>query len=267
MKDKIKNIEKNSPKKNLNKVLSFCKKISPLSVVMGRELKSVFYSSFFYVVSGLFVLVVGILFFFMNGFLAKNISSLDELFFALTTASYIVIPLLIFNSWEKEKTSGTLELLFSFPISEFSIVLAKILVVFIQYFALMILSFIFPIVISPYADFSISIIFCQYFIHLSYSLFAICLSSFFFVVFKSSILAICFSFLCLFCLGYINYIPVLVSVPSFLEKIISFLSIKFRIIGANRGVLDSRDIMFFICNAVLFFFFQERFFFLRRWSK
>ena len=50
---------------------------------MGRELKSVFYSSFFYVVSGLFVLVVGILFFFMNGFLAKNISSLDELFFAL----------------------------------------------------------------------------------------------------------------------------------------------------------------------------------------
>lgn len=236
-------------------------------VILKRELKSVYLSSFFYVIAGLFLSVLGVLFFFMNGFLAKNVSSLDELYYALATVSYITIPVLVFTSWEKEKTSGTLELLFSFPVSESTIILSKLLSVFIQYFSLVFLTLIFPLVISPYGLFSFRIILCQYFIHLCYSFFAISLSSLFFVFIKSSVLATCFSFLFLFVLGYINYIPVLMSIPIFLEKIISFLSIRFRIVAANRGVIDSRDIAFFIGNGVLFFFLQERFLFLRRWSR
>jgi ABC-2 type transport system permease protein len=95
--------------------------------VARRELLSYFNSPIAYVF--LTVFVGGVLFTFFNvkAFFARGQSDLRPLFEAIPLLTLLLVPALTMRLWAEESKSGTLELLLTFPAKEIELVLGKFL--------------------------------------------------------------------------------------------------------------------------------------------
>ena len=94
--------------------------------IYKKEIKAYFYSSIAYVFLILFILISNIIFFYFFGGIFKENSATMRRFFSILPYIFIIfIPGLTMGSWAKEKNAGTIELLFTFPITQMEILLGK----------------------------------------------------------------------------------------------------------------------------------------------
>jgi ABC-2 type transport system permease protein len=241
-------------------------KIKPVITLAGRELLSWLFSPVFYGISVFFLLFLSIHLFYFQAFFALNSVSLRPFFSGFPLAYILVIPAITMKSWTEEKRLGTIEYLFSLPLSEWQMVLGKFISAFTLLFTLVLLTVAVPLFLSPLGHFEVGVLFTEYLGALLLGAATIAFGLFFSSVSKSQAAAFLGSVLILLVLLLIDRFTLGANLSSGLATFLNYFSLSFHFESFSRGLLDSRDLVFFILTICLFLFLTTRVLLFRKWS-
>jgi ABC-2 type transport system permease protein len=226
------------------------------SIVL-REIKSFFGSPIGYLVIALFLIGNGLFLWVFEGeynILNTGFADLTPFFTLAPWILIFLIPAVTMRSFSDEKKQGTLELLLTKPISLWEIVNGKFLGAFLLIIMAIIPTFIYVEVIwnlgSPEGNLDLGNTLGSYFgllfLIAAYSAIGIFTSSISENQIVSFIIAVFLSFF--FYFGFQGLATILPSFSSF----ISYFGMQDHYKSMSRGVIDTRDVIYFISIAVLF---------------
>ena len=234
-----------------------------------KEINNFLSSLIGYIVIGVFLVLVSLfLFIFPNEFnLLKNqYASLDALFTLAPWVFLILIPAVTMRSFSEEKRTGTIELLKTKPLTSWQIILAKYLAGFVLVLIALLPTLIYFYTIyqlgSPVGNIDLGETWGSYFglVFLAAGFVAI-------GIFASSvtqnqvvafIIAVFFCFFCFIGFESIGSYELLRSIG--LQKLDNFiinLGINEHYISMSRGVIDTRDILYFLSLVGVFLYFTK----------
>ena len=224
-----------------------------------KEIKGFFSSVIGYLVIAVFLLIVGLfMWVFPTNFniFQVNAANIDTLFLISPWVFLFLVPAITMNMFADELRTGNMELLLTRPISEFKIVTAKYLAAVVLVPTLLFL-FSIHFLADPVGNVDYGAIAGSYiglfFLGAVYAAVGIFASSLSKNVIVSFLLGIVFCFL--FYLGF-NLLADLVSTGTVAEFIKS-LGINDHYSSISRGVVDSRDIVYFLSVIAIFIFFSK----------
>jgi ABC-2 type transport system permease protein len=232
-----------------------------------RELYTSLHSPAFYGIACFFLLFLsGWLFYFQN-FFARDTASLRPFFAAFPAAFILVIPLFTMKSWAEEWKTGTGELLFTMPFSEWDLTLGKFFSAFALLFLLTALTLPVPLSLLPLGDFDGGVIAAEYAGVLMLAAASTALGNLLSALSRSQGGAFLGSAAALLAAMLANQLVLSVNLPSPLAAALNFLSLPFHFESFSRGLLDSRDLAFFALSTILFLFLNTRALIYRKWGK
>jgi ABC-2 type transport system permease protein len=225
--------------------------------IVFREIKSFFGSPIGYLVIALFLIGNGLFLWVFEGeynILKTGFADLTPFFNLAPWILIFLIPAVTMRSFSDEKKQGTLELLLTKPISLWEIVNGKFLGAFLLIVMAILPTFIYVAVIynlgAPEGNIDMGSTLGSYFGLLfligAYSAIGIFTSS----ISENQI--VCFIiavFLCFF--FYFGFEGLASIVPSF-SSIIAYFGMQDHYKSMSRGVIDTRDVIYFVSVAVLF---------------
>ncbi|MBL8604132.1 MAG: ABC transporter permease subunit [Myxococcales bacterium] len=100
---------------------------SNTSTIASREFGSYFSSALGYIVIGMFLLLVGFLVFFPFAFLVIGKASLQPMFNSISWLLPLISPAIAMRTFAEEKRTGTLEMLITQPVRDWEVILGKYL--------------------------------------------------------------------------------------------------------------------------------------------
>jgi len=101
--------------------------MSPVNAVMRRELRSFFVTPMAYVFLVIFLVLAGILTFYTGDFYERGQADLQPFFVVHPWLYLILVPAVTMRMWAEEAKGGTLELLLSLPLTLWQAMLGKFL--------------------------------------------------------------------------------------------------------------------------------------------
>ncbi|HEY0198988.1 MAG TPA: ABC transporter permease subunit [Rhodanobacter sp.] len=101
--------------------------MSPVSAVMRRELRSYFVTPVAYVFLVIFLVLAGILTFYAGDFYERGQADLQPFFVMHPWLYLILVPAITMRMWAEESKGGTLELLLTLPLTLWQAMLGKFL--------------------------------------------------------------------------------------------------------------------------------------------
>ncbi len=222
----------------------------PWAVIMKRELSAHFSSPVAYIAGSLFLLFSGFLFF--STFFLVNRAELRSFFELLPILFSFFVPAMTMRVFSEEKKSGTMETLVTLPVTTWDIVAGKYLASLISSLVLLVPTFFYIVACVIFAasgvDFGPVIGGYIGAILLSASFCAIGL--FASSVTKNQIIAFFLAFaICIF-LSMIQVFSVLL--PGIFVGFASFISSTSHFMSVSRGIIDSRDVLYFLSLAAVF---------------
>ena len=225
--------------------------------IVFREIKSFFGSPIGYLVIALFLIGNGLFLWVFEGdynILNSGFADLTPFFTLAPWILIFLIPAVTMRSFSDEKKQGTLELLLTKPISLWEIVNGKFLGSFLLIIMAIIPTFIYVAVIwnlgSPEGNIDMGSTLGSYFgllfLIAAYSAIGIFTSSISENQIVSFIIAV---FLCFFFyFGFQGLASILPNFSSFIE----YFGMQDHYKSMSRGVIDTRDVIYFVSIAILF---------------
>jgi ABC-2 type transport system permease protein len=233
-------------------------------ILAKKELYAFSYTPAFYGVALFFTLFCSIWLFYLQRFFTMNQASLRPFFAAFPVAFILVVPMITMKSWAEERKLGSLELLLTLPFSEWDLVLGKFIAVMAELALLLVLTLPVPLSVMGLGSFDTGVIAGEYFGALllgsSASALGLLLSS----LSKNQAGAFLGSAAVLVVTMLINNISAGIDLPQ-AAAAINFLSLSFHFESFSRGIIDTRDLGFFIISTVLFLFLNTRVILFRKW--
>jgi ABC-2 type transport system permease protein len=166
--------------------------------------------------------------------------------------------------WAEEKKIGSAEILFTMPFTEWELVLGKFLSCFTLLLAMVLLTIPVPLSLLPLGRFEGGVIFGEYAGTLFLGASATALGVFLSGVSKNQAAAFVGSVVALLA---VMLVPQLTeNLPSGFAGFINYLSLAFHFESFSRGLLDSRDMAFFLITTILFLFLNTQVLVYRRWK-
>ena len=218
-------------------------------IIFKRELKSYFTGPTAYIVTGLFLIITGVLFF--STFYLYNRAELRQLFTWFPVLLSFFVPALTMRLFAEERKSGSIETLMTLPVNEVEVVTGKYLAALTGTLVMVLptLLYLGPSVIFGKPDvgpviggYLGAIFLCACFT--SIGIFA---SS----VTKNQIVAFFLGWIICIVLTMID--SFLVFMPGPVVSFCSFLSANAHFKSISRGIIDTRDLLYFASLASLFF--------------
>lgn len=241
--------------------ICFYKRFNQITVlsIFTKEINIFFSSLIGYIVIGVFLVILGMVLFVFpdTSLLEYNFATLDQFFDIAPQIFMLLIPAITMRSLAEEKQNGTIELLVTKPVSDLSIVMGKywaslLLVVFALLPTLLYYYTIYQLG-SPKGNLDSGAILGSYIglIFLAGSfvaigLFASSLTNNQIVAF---ILAAFLSFLLYYGFFYISKLPVFVGT---VDDVVQMIGMEYHYDSISRGVLDTRDLIYFLSLISLF---------------
>ncbi len=223
--------------------------MSYIGILAKKEMKGYFNSLSAYIILVVFLLISG--WFFTSPLFLNNQADLRSLFGIIPIVFLFFIPAITMGLISREKNSGTIELLTTFPIKDSEIVMGK----FWSSLGLIVVGLLFTLVhlitimiLGKNIDYGA--IFCGYLglilLGAVYSAIGIFSSS----LTNNQIVAFIISFFIVFVLFILQYS--LFFLPSYIVGFFQYLSIGYHFSNISRGVIDTRNLVYFISLIVLF---------------
>jgi ABC-2 type transport system permease protein len=221
-----------------------------VATIARRELKAYFNSPIAYIVIGVFLLISGYLYF-STVFLAGS-SSLRS-FFSFTPVLLVVFaPAITMRLVAEEVRTGTLELLTSMPVRDHEVVLGKFLAALGVMAAALGLTLFYAVTIAAVGSLDWGPVVGGYLglILVAAALVAVGLATSTWT--RNQIVA--FILALLICLALWLADKVTLLVPEALGRLLEYLSIDFHFSNVARGVIDTRDLLYYlsVCAVALF---------------
>ncbi len=229
-----------------------------------KELMTYFNSPIAYIFIGVFLMVGNWLFF--KWFYLKDQASLRDYFALLPWIFLFLSPALTMRLWAEEKRSGTVEFLLTLPISNWQAVLAKFLGSLVFMFISLLLTITLPITVSYLGNLDWGPVIGGYIgalllggAYLSLGLFVSSLT-------KNQIIAFILSLGACFGFFIIGEAFVLAGTPSFLAPVFKFLGLGSHFYNIAKGVIDTKDIIYYSSFIFLFLWLNAKVIEARSWK-
>ncbi len=221
----------------------------PALIIMKRELKAYFTSPIAYIVTGLFLIITGILFF--TTFFLQNRAELRQFFVYLPILLSFFVPALTMRIFAEERRVGSIETLMTLPVTEADVVTGKYLASFLGTLIMLAPTLFYVVTAEIFGSPDYGPIIGGYlgaiFLCASYTAIGIFATS----ITKNQIIAFFTGFIICIVLTMID--SFLVFLPAKIVDLLSFISANAHFNSISRGIIDTRDLLYFISLSALFF--------------
>jgi len=231
-------------------------------VLARKELKSYFDSPVAYVVITLFLLISG--WQFSSSLFMADSADLRTLFSIIRFILLFFIPAVSMRLLSEEKRVGTIELLMTLPVKDWQLVVGKFLAAYLLIIITLVLTGIHYITIAVMGspDFGASLagyvgLVLVVGVYLSIGIFTSSLT-------QNQIIAFILAFVIIFVFFILD--KIVFFMPGFLANLLEYLSIDYHFNNIARGVIDSRDIIFYLSLIFLFLFLTAQSLESRKWK-
>lgn len=231
------------------------------AIFCRKELRTFFDSHIAYIVITIFLLIAG--WFFFSDLFLVNQASLRNLFSIIPFIFMFFVPAVTMRLISEEKRSGTIEGLVTLPVSDYEIILGKFLAGLILIVVAVMLTLVYAITLSGIGDFDFGSVVSGYvgliFLGAAYLSIGIFTSS----LTENQIVAFITSFVIIFALFMLD--KVLMFMPAILASFLEYLSVSYHFSNISRGVIDSRDVIYYLSLVFFFLFLAVRALESRKW--
>ena len=238
--------------------------MSNIKNIFLKEVRSYFNSPMAYIFLVIFVIVNS--FFFTNIFFKVNQSDLRTLFNIIPLVYLFFIPAICMSLIAKEKNSGTMEVLTTFPITDIELVIGKFLSsLFLIFVGLLFTLVQFFTLIQTGTEIDYGVVFTGYLgllllgsVYSSIGIFSSSISNDQIVAFIISVFIVL--------IFYLMDKTILLFTPSFMASFVQYLAVDYHLTNISRGVIDSRNIIYFFSVIGFFLFMTVRILESRKWK-
>jgi len=221
-----------------------------IKTIAKRELGGYFASPVAYVFIVIFLLLIGFFTFMAGGFFERGEASLTSFFTWHPWLYLFLVPAIGMRLWSEERRLGTMELLLTMPITTWQAIVGKFLASWLFLILALVLTFPVVITVNYLGNPDNGVIFGAYVgsMLLGGSYLAIsCMTS---ALTRNQVVSFIISVvICLFLIlcGYppVTNLLLRLEMPRLVEAVAAF-SVMTHFEGFQKGVLDSRDIIFFL---------------------
>ena len=224
-----------------------------------RELSSYFSSMIAYITVGLLLAVLGLMLWVFPDFSLLNtpFASVDALFEVAPLIFIFLIPAFTMRTFAEERQAATLEILLTRPVSAWQIVFGKYLATITWLFIALVPTLLYVLSVdqlgSPPGNIDLGQIAASYLglfmlgaVFCSNGVFASAQTSNQIVAF---VLAVFFCFILYYGFYFISKVP---SFTGRLDAILESLGIDYHYHSISRGLIDTRDLVYFLCIIGIF---------------
>jgi len=230
-----------------------------------KEIFQYLYAPAFYGAAVFFLMLCSIWLFFFQRYFSMDQATLRPYFGLFPVAFIFVVPAITMKSWAEERKTGTVELLLTMPFTEWDLVLGKFFSAFCMLVVMLILTIPLPLSLLSLCSFDAGTVFCEYLGLVLLSASATALGLLFSCFSKSQGGAFLGTAVILMAVMLINNITFVLNLPQWLAQGINFFSLTFHFESFSKGLVDSRDLAYFILSTALFLFINTRVILFRKW--
>jgi ABC-2 type transport system permease protein len=216
--------------------------LSNTNTIFRKELRSYFNSAVAYVVIVVFLAIVGWVY--TSSMFLINVASLRLMFEWIPLVFLFVVPAITMRLLAEEKKAGTIELLTTKPLHDWEIVAGKFFAAWTLTGLALLPTLIYYITIAFLGDIDNGPVIGGYIgllfmagVYIAVGLLASSLT-------ENQIVAFIVGLLLMFALFLMD--KVLIFIPEFMISVVEYLGIDFHFSNIARGVIDTRDVVYFL---------------------
>ncbi len=232
--------------------------------IFKKEFKTFFISPIAYIFIVVYLVVTNFLFF--QSFFLINQADMRGYFSILPWIFLLFVPAITMRSWAEEKKLKTLELLLTWPLSDYQVVAGKFLASFCFLAITILLSISVPITISLLGSPDLGPIMGGYIGALlmgaAYLAIGLWISSFT----ENQIVAFILGVVITFTLFIVGNPFVTMAAPSMLIPVLNYIGLGNHFQSIERGVIDTRDILYYFSVIGFFLFLNVQTLGSRKWE-
>jgi len=216
--------------------------------IFSKEINTFFSSLIAYIVIGVFLIILGLVMWVFpdTSLLNYNYASLDQLFDLAPIIFMFLVPALTMRTFAEENQTGTIELLSTKPLTDFSIIFGKFLACTFLLFLAILPTIIYYYTIyqlgSPVGNLDSGAIMGSY-------IGLLLLGMIFVSIGVAFMLA---TFLCFFFYWGFDYLSRLPIFVGKVDDVVEMLGIDYHYFSISRGVVDSRDVLYYFSITAIF---------------
>jgi len=210
--------------------------------IFKREMKSYFNSPVAYIIVTIFLLIAG--WFFAAGLFLVNEASIRNIMGIVPLIFILFIPAISMRTISEEKKSGTIELILTMPVKESELVLGKFFASLALLSIALVFTWTYVLTVAILGDPDGGPIFAGYLglflmgaAYLSFGIFASSMT-------ENQIVAFIVGFAIIFVFFILD--KVLVFAPLSMAGVLEYLSIDYHFNNILRGVIDTRDVIYYL---------------------
>jgi len=240
--------------------------LKKILAIAGKELKGYYNSPIAYIITGVFLVFMSVWLFFIQRFIERGVADLFIFFLVIPFVFMFLIPALTMRSWAEEKKMGTDEILLTLPFSEVELVIGKFLAPFALLVAMILLTLPIPLSLGMLGDFEWGQITGQYLGVIFLGGACISIGLFVSSLSNNQIIAFIITTVSLF---------FIIVVTEFLQQSIPFaplasfvgwFSFRGHYDTLSKGLLETRDLMYFVIMSVFFLYLNVKVLIFKKWS-
>jgi len=233
-------------------------KTSPVITIAKRELGGYFASPIAFVFIVIFLLLSGFFTFMVAGFFENGEATLTTFFVWLPWLYLFLVPAVGMRMWSEERRLGTIELLLTMPIAAWQAILGKFLASWAVIAVAVLLTFPFVLTVNFLGHPDNGVIFASYLGSLLMAGAYLAISAMTSALTRNQVISFILSVVLLLFLIVAGWTPVVNLLgqwaPQWLINIVSTFSVMTHFASIQNGVIDSRDILFFLSVIVFALF-------------
>lgn len=232
--------------------------------IAKREVTALFYSPIAYLVLAVFALVASLLF--IGGFFPGSPATMRDPFGGFVFLMVFLVPAISMRGLSEEFNSGSVEMLMTAPVSDTQVILGKWLGAFCFFCTLLVPMLAHVIVLEIYAQPEYGPIFTGLVgllfvggLYLAIGIFISTLTDSQLIAFLVTVLITGFLTIGMTLLGRVE------ALPTFVRDAMFYINVNQQFGGFAKGLIDVRNLVFFISGTALFLFFGVVALQSRRW--
>jgi len=233
-------------------------KTSPVITIVKRELNGYFASPIAFVFIVIFLLLSGFFTFMVAGFFENGEATLTTFFVWFPWLFLFLVPAAGMRIWSEERRLGTIELLFTMPITAWQAILGKFLASWAVIALAVLFTFPFVLTVNYLGHPDNGVIFAGYVGSLLMAGAYLAISAMTSALTRNQVISFILSVVLLLFLILAGWTPVVDLLgqwaPQWLISTVSSFSVMTHFASIQNGVIDSRDILFFLSVIVFALF-------------
>ena len=255
--------------------------MTPVQAIISKELRSYFVSPILYVVAGVFLLTFGFLAYLyivftgaqavqlmqMQGSAPINLNDLvfRNLFTSMRFVLLLILPILTMRLLAEERKLRTFEFLMTAPVRIWDIVVGKFMGAYLVFIGMLLMTTLVPLTLALFSDFDWHPVLTGYLGLTLLGGFFLAVGLFASSITENQIVAAFTSFgLLLMCWLLAGLGSLLGDTPA--GHVVSYLSFMEHFDHLVRGLIDTKDLLYYISGTILMLFLAHRIVDAARWK-